>query len=125
MNKKLTIKQIEEFKNSFIKQKEDILAFCKKNVAVPEIDIDGDEIDVIQATILHTIDAKIIERELQKITKIDIALLKIERNLFGNCEECDDTIGLKRLEARPEAEFCIACQEKAEADAKILLLKNS
>lgn len=125
MNRKLTIKQIEEFKNLFIKQKEDILAFCKKNVAVPEIDIDGDEIDVIQASILHAVDAKIIERELQKIVKIDTALLKIDRSLFGNCDECGDLIGKKRLEARPEAEFCILCQEKAEAEAKIFALKNS
>jgi DnaK suppressor protein len=125
MNRKLTVKQIEEFKNLFIKQKEDSIAFCKKNVAVPEIDIDGDEIDVIQASLLHAVDAKIIERELQKITKIDLALLKIERNLFGNCEECGDLIGKKRLEARPEAEFCIICQEKAEADAKLFNIKNS
>ena len=125
MNRKLTTKQIEEFKNLFIKQKEDALAFCKKNVAVPEIDIDGDEIDVIQASLLHAVDAKIIERELQKITKIDLALLKIERNLFGNCEECGDLIGKKRLEARPEAEFCIVCQEKTELDAKMFALKNS
>ena len=126
MNKKLlTAKQIEDFKNLFIKQKEDILTFCKKNVAVPEIDIDGDEIDVIQASLLHAVDSKIIERELQKIVKIDIALAKIERGLFGNCEECDDLIGKKRLEARPEAEFCILCQEKAEADAKMFALKKS
>ena len=125
MNKKLTDKQIEDFKSCFIKQKEAILAFCKKNVAVPEIDIEGDEIDVIQASILHTVDSKIVERELQKIAKIDIALLKIDRGIFGNCEECDEVIGKKRLEARPEAEFCIFCQEKAEADAKMFALKNS
>lgn len=125
MNRKLTTKQIEEFKNLFIKQKEDAVAFCKKNVAVPEIDIDGDEIDVIQASLLHAVDAKIIERELLKITKIDLALLKIERNLFGNCEECGDLIGKKRLEARPEAEFCIICQEKAESEAKLFNIKNS
>ena len=121
MNRKLTQKQIEEFKNLFLKQKEDILTFCKKNVSVPEIDIDGDEIDVIQASILHAVDSKIIERELQKISKIDIALLKIERGIFGNCEECDDLISKKRLEARPEAEFCIFCQEKAEAEAKLFV----
>lgn len=125
MNRKLTEKQIEDFKNIFIKQKEDILVFCKKNTSVPEIDIDGDEIDVIQASILHAVDTKIVERELQKINKIDIALLKIERGLFGNCEECDELIGKKRLEARPEAEFCISCQEKAESEAKILMMKNS
>lgn len=125
MNRKLTPKQIEEFKNLFLKQKEDILAFCKKNVSVPEIDIEGDEIDVIQASLLHAVDSKIIERELQKVSKIEIALSKIDRGIFGNCEECDELISKKRLEALPEAEFCILCQEKSEAEAKFFAIKNS
>lgn len=125
MSKKLTDKQIQEFKSVFLKQKETITTFYNKNVAVPEIDIDGDEIDLIQASILHTVDSKILEREIQKLAKIEIALSKIDRGVFGNCEECDESIGKKRLEARPEAELCIVCAEKAELDAKMFLMKNS
>jgi DnaK suppressor protein len=125
MNKKLTHKQIEYFKNLFLKQKDDVLDFLKKNQNSSDIDLDGDEIDVIQANLLHTIDKKILEREAAKLVKINSALTKIDNGTFGNCEECDDLIALKRLEARPEAEFCILCAEKAELEAKMFLNKNS
>lgn len=33
---------------------------------------------------------------------------------FGDCESCGEPIGWSRLEARPEARFCIACQTRLE-----------
>jgi DnaK suppressor protein len=125
MNKKLTKKQLDHFKNLFTTQREEIIDFCKKNQAVSPIDLDGDEIDAIQANILHTIDSKILEREALKINKITAALNKIEDGFFGDCEDCGELIAIKRLEALPLAEFCILCAEKAELEAKMFLLKNS
>lgn len=125
MNKKLTHKQIEHFKNLFLKLKDETIDFCKKNQEVPPIDLDGDEIDAIQANILHTIDSKILEREAQKLFKINNALAKIDDSSYGDCEDCGDLIAVKRLEALPLAELCISCASKAELEAKMFLLKNS
>lgn len=124
MTKKLTKKQIDYFKKLFLQRKEEVTDFCKKNQTSPEIDLEGDEIDVIQANLLYTIDSKILEREAQKLVKINCALLKIDNGTFGHCEECDDLIAIKRLEARPEAELCILCAEKAELEAKMFLNKK-
>lgn len=124
MIKKLTSKQIEYFKNNLLKLKEETVDFCKKNQEVPPIDLDGDEIDLIQANILHTIDSKILEREALKLVKINNTLAKIEDNSYGNCEECGELIAIKRLEALPLADFCISCASKAEYEAKMFLLKN-
>ena len=33
---------------------------------------------------------------------------------YGACENCGEPIGYSRLEARPEARFCIACQTRLE-----------
>lgn len=33
---------------------------------------------------------------------------------YGDCENCGEPIGYSRLEARPEARFCIACQTRLE-----------
>jgi DnaK suppressor protein len=125
MNKKLTKKQLDHFKTLFLKQKDEVLDFCKKNQEVPPIDLEGDEIDLIQANILHNIDKKILERKAIELNKLNSALTKIDHGTFGHCEECDDLIALKRLEARPEAELCIMCAEKAELEAKMFLLKKS
>lgn len=119
MSKKLTNKQIEFFKNLFLKQKEDIENICKKNCETSEIDLEGDEVDVIQASILHNVDSKILEREAKKLVKINIALTKIDNGSFGNCEDCDEFITIKRLEACPDTQFCIFCAQKAELEAKM------
>lgn len=47
---------------------------------------------------------------------IKSALARIERDdgSFGFCLECDEPIGRKRLDARPEVTLCLECQSAAE-----------
>lgn len=42
------------------------------------------------------------------------ALAKFDDGSYGQCEECGNPIGFSRLQARPEARLCIACQTRAE-----------
>ncbi len=42
------------------------------------------------------------------------ALERIEEGTFGECQNCGETIGTKRLEALPWTPYCITCQEKFE-----------
>ncbi len=42
------------------------------------------------------------------------ALAKFDDGSYGECEECAQPIGFSRLQARPEARLCIACQTRAE-----------
>lgn len=42
------------------------------------------------------------------------ALSKFEDGSYGLCEECGQDIGFSRLQARPEARLCIACQTRLE-----------
>lgn len=46
-----------------------------------------------------------------RLVDINKALEKIVQNTYGQCEKCGQEIGLKRLEAMPEAKFCIKCQK--------------
>jgi DnaK suppressor protein len=48
------------------------------------------------------------------LKKIERALLKIDEGTFGICEECEEPISIKRLEARPETTLCIRCKEDQE-----------
>lgn len=54
------------------------------------------------------------DRYRKLIDKIDEALLKIENEEYGFCEETGEKIGLNRLEARPIASLSIEAQEKHE-----------
>lgn len=42
------------------------------------------------------------------------ALAKFEDGSYGECEQCGQQIGFSRLQARPEARLCIACQTRLE-----------
>ena len=42
------------------------------------------------------------------------ALERIELGEYGECESCGETIGVKRLMARPVADLCIDCKSEQE-----------
>ncbi|MFP5393653.1 MAG: TraR/DksA family transcriptional regulator [Gammaproteobacteria bacterium] len=48
------------------------------------------------------------------LTAIHHALAKFDDGSYGLCEECGNEIGFSRLQARPEATLCFACQTRAE-----------
>jgi len=54
------------------------------------------------------------DRERKLIAKIDDALRRIEDGSYGFCEETNEPISLRRLEARPIATLSIEAQERHE-----------
>ena len=54
------------------------------------------------------------DRARKLISKIDQALNRIDMGSYGYCEETDEPIGLRRLEARPIATMSIEAQERHE-----------
>ena len=58
-------------------------------------------------------------RELKLISKIDDALERISDGSYGYCEETGDPIGVKRLEARPNATLSVEAQERHERRERV------
>lgn len=54
------------------------------------------------------------DRQRKLISKIDEALLRIEDGSYGYCEETNEPIALRRLEARPIATLSVEAQERHE-----------
>ena len=54
------------------------------------------------------------DRQRKLISKIDSALQRIEIGTYGYCEETDEPIGVRRLEARPIATLSLEAQERHE-----------
>ena len=54
------------------------------------------------------------DRARKLVSKIDQALTRIDNGVYGYCEETDEPIGLRRLEARPIATMSIEAQERHE-----------
>jgi len=45
------------------------------------------------------------------LREVEEALLRVKEGTYGVCQECDEPISPKRLQALPWAKFCVRCQE--------------
>ena len=62
----------------------------------------------------HSLELRTRDRARKLIFKIDEALERIEDGSYGYCEETDEPIEIKRLEARPIATLGLEAQERHE-----------
>jgi RNA polymerase-binding transcription factor DksA len=56
----------------------------------------------------------IIQKEVAEQTDVAAALARITNGTYGTCVDCDDEIGVKRLDVYPTAKRCIRCQTQYE-----------
>jgi DnaK suppressor protein len=45
------------------------------------------------------------------LREVEEALVRVKEGTYGICQECDEPISPKRLQALPWAKFCVRCQE--------------
>jgi DnaK suppressor protein len=91
-----------------------ILLSIKSQDRNEEIDKNGDMFDEIQATSIAKLSAKLSDRDLARLEKLNKSIEKMDNGTFGICEECEEKISEKRLEAIPGVSLCISCAEAAE-----------
>lgn len=107
----------EKFKKALLEQKEQLLGNARRALS-GDIHLDPDdfpdEIDTASSEVGLSFIGRLRERERGLLNKIEAALEKIEQGVYGECENCGEEIGLKRLEARPVAELCIDCKAEQE-----------
>ena len=114
---KLDKKTIERFRKILLKERERIIGDVKqmdessKEMGTDGIQDIGDEAATIyNKQILLTLN----ENERMRLRELDEALDRIESETYGICEECGEPVGLKRLEVRPVAKYCVPCLTKLE-----------
>lgn len=107
-------KMLEQIKNTLLEQKK----VLKSKNYHEEVDIDGDDTDAIQGTLIMRVNSQLSTRDREKMLQIEKALSKIAEKTYGSCEECEEAIADKRLLANPYVPTCISCAEKNEMLAK-------
>jgi DnaK suppressor protein len=50
--------------------------------------------------------------DVSLMRQIQAALVRIEEQAYGTCQECQTPISSKRLEAVPWASYCVQCQDR-------------
>ena len=112
-------KKLEHFKSILLKHRQQILngglVTRSEDLHISEEDL-SDESDLATSMIQQQISCTMRDRELIKLRRIDMALEKVQDGSFGHCEDCEEEIGMKRLENQPWAELCIVHAEEKERE---------
>jgi len=107
----------EHFRKLFETQKTS-LTFSQKGLLDDSFHLNledlADESDHTSSAIEQSMRMRLRNREALYLKKIDAALTRIEEGTFGLCENCEEEIEMRRLEARPITSFCVSCKEDNE-----------
>ena len=116
-NKALDKKTITRFRKILLKEREQIVGEVKqivessKEMGQDGIQDIGDEAaNIYNKQVLLSLN----ENERMRLQEVDESLDRIESGTYGICEECGEPIGLKRLEVRLVAKYCVPCKTKLE-----------
>lgn len=117
----LNKKDLKRFREILIEKKASLLRNAQRTLSEDmSLDSDdlADEMDLASSEYLQSFTFRLRGREKTFLKKIDHALAKIDMGSFGICEQCEEEISQKRLEARPETTLCIRCKEDQEKKEK-------
>lgn len=74
----------------------------------------GHEDSTAQTTTERELEFALDDHETRELAAVNAALKRLENGTYGQCTACGIDIPPARLNAAPEAERCISCQEKSE-----------
>jgi RNA polymerase-binding transcription factor DksA len=74
----------------------------------------ADEVDGIQASESREIGFATRELVRERVNRLSAALDRMNEGAYGTCVECDEPISLARLDAMPEVQSCVRCQNRLE-----------
>ncbi len=114
-------RQLEYFRKKLLRWREEILRGSGLTLRQlqQETDRPADATDWASSEIQRAFELRTRDRERKLLVKIEEALKRIEAGTYGYCEETNEPIGIRRLEARPIATLSIEAQERHERREKI------
>ena len=120
----LTKRDLKHFEERLLEERKKLLSqlgYLEKAMGQTQRDSSGD----LSAYSFHMADmgTDAMEREKaflfasaegRQLMSVDEALRRLYRSEYGTCESCGKEIGKQRLDAMPQANLCVNCQEKQE-----------
>jgi DnaK suppressor protein len=123
-SKSLNKKELKKFQDLLDEKRKAVLERAREMLSIENMSLDTndlpDEMDLASSEYLQSFEFRLRGREKSLLSKLDLALKKIEDGTFGICEICDDPSGNQRLEARPETTLCIKCKEDQEREERTM-----
>ena len=112
----MNARQTEYFRRKLLRWRDEILRGSDETLRqLKEEDMRlPDQSDWASAEMQRAFELRTRDRERKLLSKIEAALRRIEDGSYGYCEETQEPIGIRRLEARPIATLSIEAQERHE-----------
>ena len=112
--------QLEFFRALLQKQRQDLLDNATMTIDhLRDGEAEADPNDRATIEEENSIELRIRDRERKMLPRVEAALQRIEDGKFGYCDETGESIGLRRLLARPTTVFSIEAQERHESRQRI------
>lgn len=105
---------LKEIKESLLAEREILIEKLKGNDLSVDDSETPDPVDLAVRNYSKNVMLAVSENESRQLTLIDEALMRIEDDEYGTCQNCEKDIAPKRLAAIPWARYCIDCQELVE-----------
>lgn len=109
----MTRNELEKFKAA-LEAKQAELAESLRNRDDIAIEKTPDALDEVQLAGERELAIRNLDRESILLRHVRGALARIADGTYGVCLHCEEDISLKRLNAVPQAAYCIKCQEAAD-----------
>jgi DnaK suppressor protein len=122
-SKALTKKELKKFQDQLLEKRKSVIERARQMLSdgmMLDANDLPDEMDLASSEYIQSFEFRLRGREKGLLTKLDLALKKIDDGTFGVCETCEEPIGKKRLEARPETSLCIKCKEDQEREERTM-----
>ncbi len=110
----MTAANLQKVKERLLNERELLIQKLKGN----DLSIDDaetpDPVDLAVRNYSKNVMLAVSENESRQLSLVDEALLRVEDEEYGLCQNCEKSINQKRLAAIPWARYCLDCQELVE-----------
>lgn len=114
MSEPLNPSQLQMLKEELERRRGDLEALLASGDDAGAVELDQGRLsrmDALQQQAMAVAKRDTYRLQLRQIIR---ALRRMAEDDYGFCLECDEPIPLARLEVRPEAELCLACQSQRD-----------
>lgn len=105
---------LKETKEKLLAERELLIQKLKGNDLSIDDSETPDPVDLAVKNYSKNVMLAVSENESKQLTLIDQALIRLDDDEYGICQNCEKEINSKRLAALPWARYCLDCQELLE-----------
>ena len=108
------MKKLKDVKQQLLDERMLLIEKLKGNDLSVDDSETPDPVDLAVRNYSKNVMLAVSENESRQLTLVDEALLRVEDDEYGVCQNCEKDINPKRLAAIPWARYCLTCQELVE-----------